>query len=171
MRANMEHPEWLAHLANSDLTRRLRVMIADASPGYMSVVLSVLEFHDVVDLVGRVATFEDAVSLALKYQPDLVLIDLAMLRANRAIPAIIRASRDSIAIVGICNGETAPLVSTAILKTVDAFIHKERLREEFLNLLDAHWCSSEAFFSISSSRKAEQTTDRWRSGQFCQTTH
>ena len=53
MRADIEKPGLFTNTTNG-LARRPRVVIADASPSFMSVVLSVLEFHEVVDLVGRV---------------------------------------------------------------------------------------------------------------------
>lgn len=164
MRADMEKLDSLPDATNSDLTRRFRVVIADASPNVMSVVLSVLEFHEVVDLIGRAATVEEVVQLVLHQQPDLVLIDLEMRLSRLAIPAIVLASRNPVKIIGICDGEFMSLISTEILRTVDALIHKECLREEFLTLLRAYFRSTADFVSISSPLGPEEATDQWWSG-------
>jgi len=44
---------------------RLSVIVADGSPRYLDTVCKVLEFHEVVDLVGRAANFEETIQLVV----------------------------------------------------------------------------------------------------------
>jgi DNA-binding NarL/FixJ family response regulator len=167
MRAHIEEQKLLTDGMNLDLKRRLSVVIVDASTSSMSVALSVLEFHEVVDLIGRAANFEEIVQLLLNQQPDVVLVDLEMPLANVAILAITLAGRGSVKIIGMCTRKNISLVPVETLTAVDALIHKECLREKFLAILYAHFGSTAASFSISSPPKPEQAANQWRSGTSC----
>jgi len=171
MRADVEKPSSLEDGTKTDPTGRLRVVIADASPGFMSVVLSLLEFHEVVDLIGRAATFEETVELVLKQQPDLILIDLDMRLANLAIPVIIFALRRLVKIIGLCTGEKVSFARSEILMTVDAVIHKERLSEDLLTVLHAHFPQYCGSVSISSPPGLDHAMNQWPSGLPLQTGH
>jgi DNA-binding NarL/FixJ family response regulator len=171
VRAEIQESKLLTNARNGDRTDRLRAVIADASPEFMSVVLRMLEFHEVVDLIGRAATFEEVVQLVLKQQPDLVLIDLEMPLANLAIPAMILASRRLVTIVGMCAGQTVSSTPVEIMTTVDALIHKGRLREELPSFLRRHFRNTAAAFSISSPPEREHAMNRWRSGFSLQDDH
>ena len=58
--------------------RRLRLIVADGTPGYLDTVRNVLEFHDIVDLLGRAANFEETIHLTVNLRPDLILLDMEM---------------------------------------------------------------------------------------------
>lgn len=122
---------------NREMTRRFRVVVADASLDFMAVVLCLLEFHDAIDLIGRASHFEDVVQLVVSQGPDLVLLDLDMPLASLAIPAMILAARSPMRIIGMRSGETAPLTPIESLTTMDALVHKEHLRDEFLAVLQS----------------------------------
>lgn len=47
--------------------QRLKLIIADGTPRYLDTVRNVLEFHDIVDLLGRAATFEETIQLAVNF--------------------------------------------------------------------------------------------------------
>ena len=67
--------------------QRLRLIVADGTPRYLETVRNVSEFHGIVDLVGRGATFEETIQLAVHLRPDLVLMDIEMPSAMVAIAA------------------------------------------------------------------------------------
>jgi DNA-binding LytR/AlgR family response regulator len=114
---------------------RLSVIVADGSPRYLDTVCKVLEFHDMVDLVGRAANFEETIQLVVTLRPDLVLMDIEMPSAMLAIAAIITTVADA-HIVGMFTG-CIPLDAAGLVPAVNAFIDKARLRNEFLPLLQA----------------------------------
>jgi DNA-binding LytR/AlgR family response regulator len=114
---------------------RLSVIVADGSPRYLDTVRKVLEFHDMVDLVGRAANFEETIQLVVTLRPDLVLMDIEMPSAMLAIAAIITTVADA-NIVGMFTG-CIPLDAAGLVPAVNAFIDKARLRNEFLPLLQA----------------------------------
>jgi chemotaxis response regulator CheB len=124
-------------VANSGARRHLRVVVADGSSLATTVVLSLLEHNELMDLIGRAANFEETIQLVVNHQPDAVLIDLEMSLANVAIPVIILSSCSSVKIVGVCAGETFLLRHLDMIAMVNALVHKERLREEFATVMEA----------------------------------
>ena len=171
MGAAIERLESSMKATPAETTGRLRLVVADASLDFMSVVLCLLEFHDDVDLIGRASTFEETIQLVVSQEPDLVLIDLDMPLANLAIPAIILSARRSVGIVGMCSGETVSMEPIEILISMDALVHKAHLREEFRVALHSGFSGNAACFRISSSPKTEQPTDQWNSGPSGQIIH
>jgi DNA-binding NarL/FixJ family response regulator len=171
MQVAAEHSRSRIAVADLGEPRRLRVVVADESSLSMTVVLSLLEYHELVDLIGRAASFEETIQLVANHQPDLVLIDLDMPLANLVIPAMILCAHSSVKVVGMCAGETIPSQRLDMLTTVNALIHKERLSEEFATVVDALYSGAPALNAISSPRKVEQVVDRRWSGLCSQTTH
>jgi DNA-binding NarL/FixJ family response regulator len=163
MRAAIEKLEPSTNATIAGTARRLRVVIADASMDFMAVVLSLLEFHEIVDLIGRASTFEEVVQLVVNHEPDVVLIDLDMPLANLAIAAIILSARSPVRVIGMCSGETTSMPPVEILTSMDASVHKEHLKDEFLVVLHSYLSGTAACHWISSSPKHEQAIDRWRS--------
>jgi DNA-binding NarL/FixJ family response regulator len=113
--------------------QRLRLIVADGTPGYLETVRNVSEFHGIVDLVGRGATFEETIQLAVHLRPDLVLMDIELPSAMVAIAAIIATATD-VQIVGMFDA-CIPLHAAALILSVSAFIDKARLRNDLLPLL------------------------------------
>jgi DNA-binding NarL/FixJ family response regulator len=171
MRAGIERFESSIKESPVEATRRLRLVVADASLDFMSVVLCLLEFHDDVDLIGRASTFEETIQLVVNQEPDLVLIDLDMPLANLAIPAIILSARRSVGIVGMCSGETVSMEPIEILMSMDALVHKAHLTDEFRVVLHTRLSGATSGPWISSSPKPEQPTDQRNSGRFGQIIH
>ena len=115
--------------------RRLKLIIADGSPQYLDTVRTVLDFHNIVDLLGRAANFQETIQLAASLLPDLVLMDFEMPAAMVAIAAIVTAAPD-VLIVGIFNA-SIPLHTPGLILSVNAFIDKARLCNDLLPALHA----------------------------------
>jgi CheY-like chemotaxis protein len=113
--------------------RRWRMIIADGTPKYLETVRSVLEFHDMVDLLGRAANFEETIQLVVTLRPDLVLMDIEMRSAMVAIAAIITTAAD-VQVVGMFNA-CIPLHAPGLILSVSAFIDKSRLCNDLLPVL------------------------------------
>ena len=110
--------------------RRLKLIIADGSPQYLDTVRTVLDFHNIVDLLGRAANFQETIQLAASLLPDLVLMDFEMPAAMVAIAAIVTAAPD-VQIVGIFNA-SIPLHTPGLFLSVNALIDKARLVQRFV---------------------------------------
>jgi len=65
-----------------NLTEKIRVLIADDSPTALRSVCDYLEFAGGFEIVGTASDGMNAVQLAAKHKPDLVLLDLSMPRLN-----------------------------------------------------------------------------------------
>jgi CheY-like chemotaxis protein len=115
--------------------RRLSLIVADGTPRYLETVRNVLEFHDIVDLLGRAANFEETIQLVVNLRPDLVLMDIEMPSAMVAIAAVISTGAD-VQFVGMFNA-CIPLHGSALILSVSAFIDKARLCNDFLPVLEA----------------------------------
>lgn len=133
MRTEIDRSEGRVNLAPAYESPRLSVIVADGTPEYLQTVRNVSDCHDIVDLVGRSANFEETIELVVNLRPDLVLMDIEMPSAMVAIAAIILTVAD-VHIVGMFEG-CIPLDSTAVVLAVNAFIDKTRLRNELLPLL------------------------------------
>ena len=48
---------------------RVRMIVADGTPKYLETIRSVLDFHDIADLLGRAVNFEETIQL-VKIHPD-----------------------------------------------------------------------------------------------------
>jgi DNA-binding NarL/FixJ family response regulator len=156
MRTSVEATNSKQSSSHAMETRRLRIVVADGSPQHMAVVLAVLEFHELVDLIGRSANFEETIELVVNHQPDLVLIDLEMPLASLAIPAIILSTRASIRILGMCSGEASSRESLDVLTSLNALLHKSRLRQEFLPVVEALYSGTATLNPISSPKDLDE---------------
>jgi len=115
---------------------RLSVVVADGSSRCLDTVSAVLEFEEIVDLVGRAATFEATIELAVRLRPDLVLMDIDMPSANLAVAAMLLAAPDT-KLLGIAAADSLALDAPSVILSFSALLHQSRLREEFLPVLDA----------------------------------
>lgn len=115
--------------------RRLRLIVAEGTPGYLDTVRNVLEFRDVVDLLGRAANFEETIHLTVNLRPDLVPLDMEMPAAMVAIAAISTTAAD-VEIVGLFNA-CIPLHAPGLLLSVSAFVDKARFCHDLLPVLHA----------------------------------
>ncbi|MGA8273645.1 MAG: hypothetical protein WB919_18935 [Candidatus Sulfotelmatobacter sp.] len=132
MRAVIEQVEPCESFSGNAEAHRLRVVVADGSPQYMDTVLALLEFHEIIDLIGRAANFEEVIELAVNHQPDMVLIDLEMPLASMAIPAITLATRARVKIVGMANTEFIASRALDVIVSVQAIVHKAHPQQELL---------------------------------------
>ena len=114
---------------------RLRIVVADGSARSLDTVVAVLEFDEIVELVGRAQNCEQTIELVVSLQPDLVLIDIAMPSANLAIGAILVSAAET-KILGMA-ADSIPLEAPSLILSCSALIHQSRLREEFLPALHA----------------------------------
>ena len=122
---------------DSDQLPKLRVVLADESLEYMETVLTLLELHEQIDLVGRAATFQETVQLVLSHKPDLLLLDLDMRLANLTVPAVLLCSRNIVKIVGLCVDETVSFRHMDCITGVNVLVHRKRLRQELLSVIGA----------------------------------
>jgi DNA-binding NarL/FixJ family response regulator len=115
---------------------RLGVIVADGSSRSLATVFAVLEFDDMVDVVGWASNFEETIELARRRRPDLVVLNIEMASANLAMEAILLSAPDT-KIVGISATDSIPLEAPSLILSFNALVHASRLQEEFLPVLHA----------------------------------
>jgi DNA-binding NarL/FixJ family response regulator len=117
---------------------RVRAVVVDGSPTYLQEVCALLDFHEIVDLVGRAANFNESIQLVVDLQPDLILVDLNMPCVDFLIALMVLSSDVAdVKIVAMSPEESIPLQAPGLILNVDAFIHKARIRQEFLPVFKA----------------------------------
>jgi len=117
---------------------KLRAIVVDGTPAGIEVVCTLLDFHEVVDVVGRASNIDEAFELAINLRPDLILLDIEMPSANLLVTALILCKTFAgIRIVGLCEENSIPARAPGLILDVDAFIHKANFREEFQRVMDA----------------------------------
>jgi len=116
---------------------KLRAIVVDGTPAGIDVVCDLLDFHDVVDVVGRASNIDEAFELAINLHPDLILLDIEMPSANLLVTALILCKTFAgIRIIGLCEEKSIPVKVPGLILDVDAFVHKSNFRDEFQRVLD-----------------------------------
>ena len=117
---------------------RIRAVVVDGSPTYLQAVCALLDFHEIVDLVGRAANFNESLQLVVDLRPDLILVDLNMPCVDFLIALMVLSGDASdMKVVAMCHEESIPLQAPSLILNVNAFIHKARIRQEFLSVFRA----------------------------------
>lgn len=117
---------------------KVQAIVVDPSRDAFSVVCDLLEFHDLVDLVGRASNADEALGLAVSLKPDLILLDVAMPHAH-ALVAAIMLSNDlpDTKIVALSAEDSVPAGMVSLILDVSALIHKAKLKHEFPQVFHA----------------------------------
>lgn len=85
------------------------MVVADGSPEYPAVVCALLDFHEIVDVIGRASTFDEAILMAVNLQPDLLLMDVALPFASLADASIVLSEAAShVRLIGMCGATPPP---------------------------------------------------------------
>jgi DNA-binding NarL/FixJ family response regulator len=117
---------------------KLRAIVVDPSRDAIDVVCDLLEFHHLMDLVGRAANADEALGLAFSLKPDLILLDVAMPHAH-ALVAAIMLSNDlpDVKIVALSAEDSVPASMVSLILDVSALVHKTKLKQEFPSVFHA----------------------------------
>jgi DNA-binding NarL/FixJ family response regulator len=117
---------------------KVRAIVVDPSRDAIDVVCDLLEFHHLLDLVGRAGNADEGLGLAISLKPDLILLDVAMPHAH-ALVAAIMLSNDlpDVKIVALSSEDSVPASMVSLILDVSALIHKEKLKEEFPSVFRA----------------------------------
>jgi two-component system, NarL family, nitrate/nitrite response regulator NarL len=116
-----------------DLHSAVRVLIVDDEPLFRQMLQSLLEVEEGVEIVGKGANGEQAVSLAQELEPDVIVMDVSMpvmdgLEATREI-----RERDPEARVLILTGGTnASDVDKARTAGASSYLTKDRIAAELV---------------------------------------
>ena len=111
----------------------IRILVADDHPIVRDGIVALLESAGDVKVVGTAATGLEAVELALKLSPDLVLMDLRMpgINGDEATARIV-AAQPGIRIVVLTTYESDASILTAIEAGASGYLLKAAPQEEIL---------------------------------------
>ena len=111
----------------------IRVLVADDHPIVRDGIVALLESAGDVEVVGTAATGLEAVELALKLSPDLVLMDLRMpgINGDEATARIV-AAQPGIRVVVLTTYESDASILTAIEAGASGYLLKAAPQEEIL---------------------------------------
>jgi DNA-binding NarL/FixJ family response regulator len=111
----------------------IRILVADDHPIVRDGIVALLESAGDVEVVGTAATGLEAVELALKLSPDLVLMDLRMpgINGDEATARIV-AAQPGIRVVVLTTYESDASILTAIEAGASGYLLKAAPQEEIL---------------------------------------
>jgi DNA-binding NarL/FixJ family response regulator len=113
----------------------IRLVVADDAPFIREIVRHIAEKND-IQIVGEALDGEEAVHLALKEQPDVILMDIIMPRKNgiEATEEIV-ARAPGIKIIAFSTADQEPMVMRALEAGCCSFLVKPFTSEELLNVI------------------------------------
>jgi DNA-binding NarL/FixJ family response regulator len=111
----------------------IRVLVADDHPIVRSGIVGLLDAADDIEVVGEARDGEEAVEAALRFSPDVVLMDLRMpgIDGDEATARILR-ERPSSRVVILTTYETDASILTAIEAGASGYLLKAAPQEEIL---------------------------------------
>lgn len=111
----------------------IRVLVADDHPIVRSGIVALLESAGDIEVVGTASTGLEAVELALRLGPDIVLMDLRMpgIDGDEATARIVR-ERGDIRVVVLTTYETDASILTAIEAGASGYLLKAAPQDEIL---------------------------------------
>jgi|SRR5271168_1151802 len=117
---------------------KIQAIVVDPSSDAVSVVCDLLEFYDLLDVIGRVDNVNDALGLVVVLKPDLVLLDVNTPNAH-ALVAAMMLSEDllDLKIIAMSAEGSVPPQTASLILDVNAFMHKASLKREFLTVFRA----------------------------------
>ena len=120
----------------SAAAHKLRAVVVDRSSSYVAVICALLEFDDVVDVVGMASNGVDALEVIANLQPDLILVDVEMSYPNRLSAATVITERFPDAAVVMMSAQDSPMLR-GVCRRLGAygFLDKSRIRQELATLL------------------------------------
>ncbi len=113
-----------------------RLLIAEDHGILRDGLRSLLENTDDMEVIGEATNGREAVQLAVKLHPDLVLMDLSMPDTNgtEAIPAIKNRARD-IKVIALTVHKAEEYVRASLNAGADGYVLKEESQAELLNAI------------------------------------
>lgn len=109
-----------------------RLLIAAAADGFVATLAAVLERNARIEIVGRAKNGAEAVALAGRLEPDLVLMDLGMPDGVAATPAIAMLAKSPSVIVVSEPDHAERALEARFAGAVDV-IRKSRIGDELLD--------------------------------------
>lgn len=111
----------------------IRIVVADDHPIVRGGIVALLQSADDIEVIGEASTGLEAVELALRLDPDLVLMDLRMpgINGDEATARIV-AARPEVRVVVLTTYETDASILTAIEAGASGYLLKAAPQEEIL---------------------------------------
>jgi DNA-binding NarL/FixJ family response regulator len=134
-------------LSLNECQARIRVMLAEDHPILRMAIARVLGEHADIEVVGQAANGEEAIDVALRLRPDVVLMDVAMPRINgteatRRILETLPGTR----VIGLSMHSDAVMAAAMHEAGAVGYICKDAPPDDLIAIILAHAAdASEAF--------------------------
>jgi len=111
----------------------IRIIIADDQLLFRSMLEEMLKKDDQIEIVASCATGEEALESSLKYQPDVVLLDIGMPKKG-GIEALkeIKAALPKTKVAMLTTFEDEESIRSAVLLGADGYLIKELMPDELI---------------------------------------
>jgi len=112
--------------------RRIRTVVVDDSPDFLEITCELLGLNPLLDVVARAEKGSAAMEAVLKYDPDLVLMDVHMPYLDGLTVASFFTGRfPAVRVVLMSSEDTPELRSACKSSGAVAFVYKPNFRQEF----------------------------------------
>jgi DNA-binding NarL/FixJ family response regulator len=116
--------------------RRIRVLLADNSPDFQTVVGALLEIEDSVEVVGRVGGANEIIEASAALKPDLLLIELGPVKfVGLTTAALVSWTFPQLNIVLMGDYDSPRLRAKSRTSGARFFIYKPNFNLEFAQVL------------------------------------
>lgn len=114
-----------------------RILVVDDHPSLRDEIVRMVDSCPELDVVGEANSGEDAVKLASRLEPDLVLMDILLPKMNgaEATRAILKERPETL-VVALSNYSNRGLVRTVLEAGARAYVRKDHAFEELLEAID-----------------------------------
>jgi DNA-binding NarL/FixJ family response regulator len=120
------------------VTDRIRLLIADDHAIFRSGVRAVLEGEDGIDVVGEASTGVEAVALAGRLRPDVVLMDLRMPEKDGVTAtADIRSEHPDVQVLVLTTYDTDADIVRAVEAGATGYLLKDAVRDDLVSAVRA----------------------------------
>ena len=120
------------------MTDRIRLLIADDHAIFRSGVRAVLEGEEGIDVVGEASTGMEAVALAERLRPDVVLMDLRMPEKDGVTAtADIRSEHPDVQVLVLTTYDTDADIVRAVEAGATGYLLKDAVRDDLVSAVRA----------------------------------
>ena len=119
-----------------EVSQRIRTVVVDDSDAFLEITSSLLSF-DAIDVVAAASDGVEAIGVAARLQPELVVIDVAVSGLDGvAVAALLSDMSPAPAVVWMSAADTPPLEAAGRRAGAFAVVNKGNFQQEFAVVLE-----------------------------------
>jgi DNA-binding NarL/FixJ family response regulator len=120
----------------TQLSERIRVLIADDQPLFTEALSGILAVDDRIEVIGTAKNGREAVDMAVSLTPDVTLMDISMPRMDGfEATRRIRRARPNACVLMLTGSDSREDINQARASGAAGYVTKDRLDEQLLGAI------------------------------------